>query len=71
MDITDLPAHIFDEMKHFFEVYKHLENKSTAVNEVSGKETALKIIQEAICASNGVPADDMTAVCVKVFENLL
>lgn len=47
-DITDLPAHIFDEMKHFFEVYKHLENKSTAVNEVSGKETALKIIQEAM-----------------------
>lgn len=47
-DITDLPAHVFDEMRHFFEVYKHLENKETAVNEVSGKEEALKIIKSAM-----------------------
>lgn len=47
-DISDLPPHIFDEMKHFFEVYKHLENKSTAVNEVSGRETAIKIISESM-----------------------
>lgn len=26
-DITQLPAHISDEMKHFFSVYKTLENK--------------------------------------------
>ncbi len=47
-DISQLPAHIFDEMSHFFTVYKNLENKQTAVNEVSGKETAVKIIKKAI-----------------------
>jgi len=47
-DISDLPAHIFDEMRHFFEVYKNLENKETAVNEVSGRETAIKTIEEAM-----------------------
>ncbi len=46
-DITDLPVHIFDEMKHFFKVYKNLENKNTAVNEVSGREKALDIIRKA------------------------
>ncbi len=43
-DISELPAHIFDEMRHFFEVYKKLENKETAVNEVSGREKAIEII---------------------------
>ena len=46
--IHDLPTHIFDEMKHFFQVYKNLENKETAVNEVSDYDTAVKIINEAI-----------------------
>ena len=32
-DISELPAHIFDEMKHFFTVYKALEGKETVVNE--------------------------------------
>jgi inorganic pyrophosphatase len=47
-DISELPAHIFDEMSHFFTVYKNLENKQTAVNEVSGRETAIEIIEKAI-----------------------
>ncbi len=46
--IEELPAHIFDEMRHFFSVYKNLENKETAVNEVSGKDEAKRIISEAI-----------------------
>ncbi len=46
-DISELPAHIFDEMKHFFKVYKNLENKNTAVNEVSGRDKALEIIRKA------------------------
>lgn len=46
--ISDLPAHIFDEMKHFFSVYKNLENKETAVNEVSDRDTAINVINEAI-----------------------
>ena len=47
-DISELPNHIFDEMSHFFTVYKQLENKETAVNEVSGREEAVKIIAECI-----------------------
>ncbi len=46
--IDELPAHIFDEMRHFFSVYKALENKDTAVNEVSGPEVAVRIIEDAI-----------------------
>ena len=47
-DIGDLPSHIFDEMRHFFAVYKNLENKTTAVKEVRGREDAIGIIEEGI-----------------------
>lgn len=47
-DISEIPTHIFDEMKHFFRVYKELEDKETAVNEVLGAEAAEKIIANAI-----------------------
>ena len=47
-DITDLPAHIFEEMRHFFQIYKSLENKETAVNEVESREAAIDIINECI-----------------------
>lgn len=47
-DIGDLPKHIFDEMRHFFEVYKNLEHKETAVDEVKGKQEAIQIIKDAI-----------------------
>jgi inorganic pyrophosphatase len=47
-DLNDLPNHVFDEMQHFFRVYKELENKVTAVNDTGNKEKALDIIQKAI-----------------------
>lgn len=47
-DISQLPTHIFDEMRHFFSVYKALEHKETAVNEVQGVDVALKIIESAL-----------------------
>jgi len=47
-DISQLPSHIFNEMKHFFEVYKSLEHKQTAVNEVMGREDAIKVIEHCI-----------------------
>lgn len=47
-DISDLPKHIFDEMRHFFEVYKNLENKETAVDTVMGREDAIKIVANCI-----------------------
>ncbi len=47
-DITQVPKHIFDEMSHFFRVYKELEGKETAVNEVKDAATAIEIIEKAI-----------------------
>lgn len=47
-DISQIPNHIFEEMSHFFKVYKELEGKETAVNEVKGSEEAIKIIQKSI-----------------------
>lgn len=47
-DITQLPSHLFAEMQHFFSVYKSLEHKETAVDEVKGHEDALNIITLAI-----------------------
>ena len=51
-DIEQLPAHIFDEMRHFFSVYKALEHKETAVREVQGKEAAMEIIRQCIVRYN-------------------
>ncbi|MCI9575882.1 MAG: inorganic diphosphatase [Clostridiales bacterium] len=47
-DISELPPHIFNEMSHFFSVYKELEHKVTAIEEVSGREDALQIIRTCI-----------------------
>ena len=47
-NLDELPKHIFNEMCHFFTVYKNLENKDTAVDEVCSREVALKIIADAI-----------------------
>lgn len=47
-DISDIPKHVYEEMRHFFKVYKELERKETAVNEVGGREQAEKIIEQAI-----------------------
>lgn len=44
-NIDELPAHIFDEMMHFFRVYKELENKTTAVDEMNDRDTAVSIIE--------------------------
>ena len=46
--IDELPAHIFDEIMHFFRVYKQLENKQTDVKTLYDREEAEKIIAEAI-----------------------
>lgn len=47
-DISQLPNHIFDEMIHFFQVYKELENKTTAVNEIDDSACAASIIAQDI-----------------------
>ena len=48
--IDELPAHIFDEIMHFFTVYKQLENKQTAVKELFDRKEAEEIIQSCIQA---------------------
>jgi inorganic pyrophosphatase len=46
-NIEELPKHFFDELRHFFEEYKKLENKAVVVEEFQDKATALKIIEDA------------------------
>ena len=46
--IEELPKHIFDEMKHFFKVYKNLEDKETVVDEVQNRDKAIEIIEKSI-----------------------
>ena len=47
--IGELPQHIFEEMTHFFKVYKALEGKETIINkEVKGRTTATKVIESSI-----------------------
>lgn len=47
-DISQLPKHTFDEISHFFRVYKSLEGKETVVNETLGAEDAKNIIRNCI-----------------------
>ncbi len=47
-DIRDLPNHIFEEMMHFFSVYKFLEQKVTEVKEILGRAEAERIIEGCI-----------------------
>ncbi len=47
-DVSELPSHLFAEIKHFYEVYKMLEYKETIVNKVESAEEAKKVIKECI-----------------------
>ena len=48
--IEELPKHIFDEMIHFFSVYKSLEGKVTAIDKIENVDTAVSIIAKDIAA---------------------
>lgn len=79
-DISELPAHIFDEMRHFFTVYKSLEGMKTAVEEVSGRERAIEIVAQSMktyeetfgtsCAPNGKVGVHRMKLCPKPFEKI-
>ena len=47
-DISDLPAHVFDEMAHFFTVYKSLEGKETVASDVNNRQAAIQVIRKSI-----------------------
>ena len=46
--IFALPKHVYDEMSHFFKVYKELEGKQTAVNELGDAARAKQNIAESL-----------------------
>lgn len=51
-DVADLPAHVANEICHFFAVYKGLEQKETIVDRVCGPREAQEIIRQ--CQQNYV-----------------
>ena len=53
-DIQELPKHVFDEMMHFFEVYKSLEHKQTTVKEICHRDEAMEIINKCIASYSEV-----------------
>ena len=47
-DISELPTHILEEVKHFLTVYKQLENKKVEILKTGGKELAKEWISKSI-----------------------
>lgn len=47
-DISELPSHILDEIRIFFEDYKKLEKKTVSVEGFEGREVALKVVEQSI-----------------------
>ncbi len=47
-DISQLPEHLLDEIRHFFTVYKELENRKTVVSKPQNREVANHVIIECI-----------------------
>jgi inorganic pyrophosphatase len=46
-DISELPQHFISEIRHFFEEYKRLENKTVVVEDFLDKEMAMQILEES------------------------
>jgi inorganic pyrophosphatase len=46
--MEDLPQHFLLELRNFFEQYKVLENKKVEIDNFQDKETAFRVINEAI-----------------------
>ncbi len=47
-DIKELPKHVYEEMMHFFEVYKMLEHKTTTVKEICHMYEAIEIVRKCM-----------------------
>ena len=56
--ILSLPQHVMDEMRHFFRVYKELENKETVVDEVKGVEEAVEVIKKSVARYKEIYGDE-------------
>lgn len=46
--IDELPTHFFNELKHYFQEYKVLENKKVEIDNFQNMETARNIVANAI-----------------------
>lgn len=46
--VDEIPNHVFQEIRHFFQVYKTLEGKETVVHHIQGPERARLMIETAI-----------------------
>jgi inorganic pyrophosphatase len=46
--IDDMPRHFINELRHYFEQYKVLEDKQVYIEEFQNKEIAYQVITEAI-----------------------
>lgn len=47
-DIKDIPQHLLDEAKDFFETYKNLQKKKVQITGIGGKDEAMKEMNECI-----------------------
>ena len=48
-DVSELPKHIFEELMHFFSVYKQLERgKQTEVKDIGGPLAAVAVMEKAM-----------------------
>ena len=47
-DISELPSHILEEVRHFLTVYKQLENKKVEILQTGGREEAEECIEKSI-----------------------
>ncbi|RPD45135.1 MULTISPECIES: inorganic diphosphatase [Chitinophagaceae] len=46
--IDELPRHFFNELKHFFEEYKVLENKEVRIDNFLSREEAYEVVNSAV-----------------------
>ncbi len=60
-DINELPAHIMQEIRHFFQVYKALEGKETSTDIIGNREEAEKIIKQGMERYRNVIEPKVTA----------
>jgi inorganic pyrophosphatase len=51
-DISELPQHFISEIRHFFEEYKRLENKTVVVEDFLDKKMAMQILEESFVLYN-------------------
>lgn len=47
-NIDMLPSHLFDEIRHFFQVYKALEGRDTVVHQIQGRNLAIDVIKQSM-----------------------